>query len=453
MAETPETTGRSDRRLKLDRRHLLAAAAGGTAVAAVLLDSEGADAKGSSVPVQYVAPGLGDDANDGLSWRIPKTGREGPRRTIEAAIGALPLGGLVFLAPGDYVPKGPLALNGHHLIGLAPRSIRNPALVPPAPPATPQVTITHQFDGPLVRFDGGGSLKGLALSNANSVFNSGPAISAVSTKDTPGGHIFVEDVVVTSPVHGWERAVVLDGSTDPDGLRTTFFTNCQFFGVRTPGETIVLDRCINSFWTNCELIPAPLDAARNRQGIKIRHAATEEIYLSSCFIQGDLYSEAAGTGGGQSVHVTNSRIKHDLEFASGSASNVVGATVGGKVTNRGAASNVILEPRWTPLELRNGWANFGGSTPPAAWARDMNGFVSVRGFVKAPAGEPSPVIATLPPDARPLFQEAFAMAAAGGTARVDVVPGEQPPGGDVRLQGKLPGGAHLSLSGIRFSVR
>ena len=443
----------SDERRAVDRRKLLAAAAGGAAVTAGLLASDSARSARGSVPVQYVEPVHGNDQNDGLGWRLPQGGREGPKQTIRRAIEALPVGGVVFLAAGDYLPDQTLRPNGHHLVGFAPRSIRNPDVRPLRSPTTPQVTITHRFDGPLFEFEGGGSLKGLSLSNANAAFNSGPAIHAVSTADSPGGYIYVEDVVVTSPAHGWERAVVLDGSSDPDGLRSTFFTSCQFFGARVPGETIVLNRCINSFWSNCEIVPAPLDAARFRQGMKIQHAATEEVYLSSCYIEGDLYSEAAGAGGGQSVHVGNSRIKHDVTLGAGAANNRIDAAIGGTVTNSGAPTNVVQEPRWTALELKNGWTNFGESTPRAEWARDLSGFVTVRGAIKAPASGPvDPVVATLPLGTRPLAQEAFAVPAGAATSRVDVVPGGEPPGGDIRLQQPLRNGSYLSLSGIRFSV-
>jgi len=460
---------RFDRTSRVDRRKFIIAT-GGAAVALPLLGAESAQAGASTISVQHVSPDEsdGNDANDGLSFRpTPATAftrAGGPKRTIGAAIAALPLGGVIFLTPGDYLQDEPLVLNGHHLVGQAPRSLRNPT-PPPPQTATSEVTIFHRFDGPLIDFQGGGSLKGVTLSNANGGdFKTGPAISSVATPSSQRGHIYVEDVVITSTL-GWERDVVLDGSADPEGLRSTFFTNCQFFGATTSGETIVLNRCINSFWSNCEIIPAPLDAAK-RQGIKILNAGTEEVYLNSCFILGNLYSEASGTGGvtNQSIHVGNSRITHDVTFASGSAHNRVEATVGGSVTNDGAPTNVILEPRWTPLTLMNGWTNYGGSTPTAAWARDAHGFINLRGFIKAPSGGSAvgTVLANLPVGARPTaFQEVLGAWASGGLARVDVVPGTSAsvvpgtsasPGGDIKLQTAVGGLSTLSLGGLRFSI-
>jgi hypothetical protein len=122
---------------------------------------------------QNVATG-GNDTNDGLSWATPKA-------TIDAALAALPVGGLVLLAPGSYSQKDTLVLNGHHLFGLCRSAGSRNAFV---------VIVCTFPDKPLISFAHGGQLTNVALSVYSSNTGCGDAISCVSPPfaSVAGGH-------------------------------------------------------------------------------------------------------------------------------------------------------------------------------------------------------------------------------------------------------------------------
>lgn len=69
---------------------------------------------------------------------------------------------------------------------------------------------------------------------------------------------------------------------------------------------MVLNHCINSLWINCEVVPAPVSVT---EGSRSRTRAPRRFTSSSCYIEGNLQSEGAGTVGGQSVHVGDLHIK------------------------------------------------------------------------------------------------------------------------------------------------
>ncbi len=101
----------------------------------------------STIPFFQNVATSGNDSNDGLSWAKPKA-------TIEGALAALPVGGLILLAPGDYNPTDTLVLNGHHLCGLC-RSAGSTAA---------GAEIVCGFPGkPLISFAHGGQLTNIAL--------------------------------------------------------------------------------------------------------------------------------------------------------------------------------------------------------------------------------------------------------------------------------------------------
>ena len=101
----------------------------------------------SQIPFFQNVATSGNDSNDGLSWANPKA-------TIEGALAALPVGGLILLAPGDYSPTDTLVLNGHHLCGLCRSAGSTEAWA----------EIVCGFAGkPLISFAQGGQLTNMAL--------------------------------------------------------------------------------------------------------------------------------------------------------------------------------------------------------------------------------------------------------------------------------------------------
>jgi len=89
----------------------------------------------------------GNDNNDGLSWATPKL-------TVGAAVYALPNGGLIMLAPGQYPQTQTLVLNGHHLCGMGQNAGSDNATVG---------IVCEFLNAPLIHFSHGGQLTNVGL--------------------------------------------------------------------------------------------------------------------------------------------------------------------------------------------------------------------------------------------------------------------------------------------------
>ncbi|MFN2494682.1 MAG: hypothetical protein ABR608_02065 [Pseudonocardiaceae bacterium] len=102
---------------------------------------------------------------------------------------------------------------------------------------------------------------------------------------------------------------------------------------------------------------------------------------------------------------------------------------------------------WHAVTFLNGWVNYGGSFPTAAYTITEDGWVRLRGLVKS--GDITKAICTLPPRYRPVFQHIFS---------VKIV-GKEPARLDVTTAGNLIGGGTgdgqisarwTSLDGVSF---
>ena len=89
----------------------------------------------------------GNDNNDGLSWASPKL-------SVGAAVYALPNGGLIMLAPGQYPQTQTLVLNGHHLCGMGQNAGSDNATVG---------IVCEFLNAPLIHFSHGGQLTNVGL--------------------------------------------------------------------------------------------------------------------------------------------------------------------------------------------------------------------------------------------------------------------------------------------------
>jgi hypothetical protein len=103
---------------------------------------------------------------------------------------------------------------------------------------------------------------------------------------------------------------------------------------------------------------------------------------------------------------------------------------------------------WHALPYEAGWTDLGQGHQEPGYRKDQLGLVRLRGVATHPAGATGAgtVVATLPPDYRPLKNELFAITD-GGTSflRLDVRSN-----GQVALEGG--GGPTISLSGVAFST-
>jgi hypothetical protein len=107
-------------------------------------------------------------------------------------------------------------------------------------------------------------------------------------------------------------------------------------------------------------------------------------------------------------------------------------------TDRG----ILRQDDWAALAMGNGWVNYGDGYNDAAYYRDRQGLVRLRGLIKG--GANNSVIATLPVGCRPPARELRAVLIHDNVAgRVDVLPGGQVIAMDVSA-------TWLSLDGISF---
>jgi len=75
---------------------------------------------------------------------------------------------------------------------------------------------------------------------------------------------------------------------------------------------------------------------------------------------------------------------------------------------------------WHAASLQNGWVNWGSEHTPAAYTITEDGWVRLRGLVRA--GDVAKPILTLPASYRPLFRHIFSVRVDGArTARIDVL--------------------------------
>lgn len=274
----------------------------------------------------FVAETGGDDTNDGLSLGSAK-------KEIGPAIAALVDGGVIDVSPGSYRPTTTLRPDGHAIV--------SQTAVQGGTGVSAKTTILHQFDGPLFEFvnEGagllGGRLAGFYLAQMGNF--TGAAIRAVGTTAARVGGIYIDDVTVShgDGINGFERDLDIDGSADATaggpGIRQVFCTNCQFFGGKTAGETVRLNRVIHAYFRSCNIIQAPEVGVV--QGLKVLHAESEDVIWDGYVLGG--VSSAAAAGG----VIVGPLVHGDLVWETGSANNQSHGHVTGAKTNNGATSN------------------------------------------------------------------------------------------------------------------
>lgn len=281
-------------------------------------DGSGWDFRVHQGEVQYVsADGGDDDAHGGTPFA--------PKATIEAAVAALPDGGTVHVAPGSYTPTGQITLAGHSIIGA--NALSAGAVAPSG------VIVNHSFNGDLFEFASYGStLRNLYLYNTGSF--TGAAIKAVAGASDNIGFIRCENIVVTGTT-SWEYDVYIDGSAATGlGIRSTYFTNCVFFGASTQFQTVYVKDVVHCFFTACEVITAP---SATTVGFYVDGNFSTDVYVTGCSIAGKFYSAASGL-------LFTGYIPSTIECGSGSARNIfMGDVHSATFTNNGAATNVRVD--------------------------------------------------------------------------------------------------------------
>lgn len=100
---------------------------------------------------------------------------------------------------------------------------------------------------------------------------------------------------------------------------------------------------------------------------------------------------------------------------------------------------------WTAPTLLNSWADFGSGYRTTAYRKTPTGDVELRGMVKSGTG----VVFTLPTGHRPSAIELFGIAAAAGSAQVNIATS-----GDITVINYAAGGsnANVCLNGLKFST-
>jgi hypothetical protein len=286
-----------------------------------------------------------------------------PVSTIEGAVGNLPNGGVIWVAPGSYSPAGTITLNQHTIIGLAQGS-----------GALAGVAIGHGFNGNLFNIQGSCGIRNVYLEQ-NGAYT-GAALYCQPSASVHLGFLLFERLVITDPLYGgWQYDVYLDGHnvTDdpgPIGIRSTFFHNCQFFGAYTPGQTVYLNNVVHCFFSNCEIITAPQSEVV--VGCYIATSTTEDVFFSGCRFGGTFYTEAAGG------LVFSGRIdaleSGAIECAAGSQNNIfLGDVRGIPFTNSGTTSGAEANRLGTapPAEVIN--ASLSSSYGPTGVTPSVDG--------------------------------------------------------------------------------
>lgn len=273
----------------------------------------------------YVDNANGSDSHDGKSWGTALA-------TIGAALTGMPNGGKIWVAASadEYTVTSSLSIDGHSIEGVCrvPGGTQSIAL------------IRKNFNGDLLDFGAnGGHVKNIHL-YANDTPQTGAAINAESSASN-GGDILFENVVVSGGV-GFERNVVLDGSAWVNfGIRKCVFDNCQFFGVRTAGESMVITRGVHivfkgGFQDEARVTDGGFGTVS--QGIRIIDVGTTGVEFLGFRLIGTFYTEA----GGDLLYV--GQITGNVTCASGSDLNTFMGRIGGTFTNSGGTGNQAIAP-------------------------------------------------------------------------------------------------------------
>jgi hypothetical protein len=108
---------------------------------------------------------------------------------------------------------------------------------------------------------------------------------------------------------------------------------------------------------------------------------------------------------------------------------------------------------WVPATLGNGWGDYGASTTPASYCRDLCGFVHLRGLIKRSIAGTADyaLMFTLPASHRPAYESTFAVVAYNQFARLIVTAA-----GQVYLgaaDATVDAYNFVSLDGVTFDTR
>lgn len=109
-------------------------------------------------------------------------------------------------------------------------------------------------------------------------------------------------------------------------------------------------------------------------------------------------------------------------------------------------AGAIVQESWIGPALQNSWVNYGAGLANAGYAKDSQGYVTLRGVLKDGTTTAGILLFTLPVGYRPTGREFFmVMTNATSAARIDVL-------ADGTVEAYAASAAALSLSGVRFSV-
>jgi hypothetical protein len=193
--------------------------------------------------------------------------------------------------------------------------------------------LSHQFNGNLI------NITGSSASLRNLYLDQGGAYTGAAINHTAGaisGFLQFDRIVITDAVttRGWERDVVINGTGSSIGSRSIFFNNCQFFSGSTAGETVVLDKVVHVFFSNCEVIQVHPTTIG---GIRIEDNFSEDVFFSNFSCDGSFYSEAT-----QLAYHGRVRSGRTITFGTGSERNVLTGSVDeATVVNNGASTNIV----------------------------------------------------------------------------------------------------------------
>lgn len=324
------------------------------------------DAVGAAIPYKppvgrvaiYADADIGSDTNDGRSLGSPL-------KTLPAAVAQLPNGGPIGIAPASatYSLTAPLNLSGHSIqtLGRAPGGTQGLAV------------IEHNFNGDMIVCGPNGAfLRNLLLYQDFVVpGRTGAALTATSSASN-GGEVIGENLVFSNN-DGWERDLILDGSAWATfGIRKCVFTNCQFFGARTAGETIKVTRGVHCKFIGGFIDPAPTVV---NQGVKILDIGTTDVQFTAFRTSGDFLSEAAGG------LIYEGIVTGTVTCASSSAGNRFIGQMGAFANNGNGQTNICDGfLTWNTIPYGAGWST---NTTAARWAIDPQGVVHLDGRISS----------------------------------------------------------------------
>jgi len=226
------------------------------------------------------------------------------------------------------------------------------------------------------------------LGTAPNIQNHATGAACLQQYEARPGEIILDNVNIGG---GFLRNFHLDSSLNNypggPGIRQIQVCKGEWFGARTPGETIALNRVVHASFVGIDINPAGSQIAGVpggpvRQGIKILDSISEQIFFANLYLAGDFVSEAGGSQGDSTgTVVVEGYIAGNVTFSPGSAGNrVIGPVLGSVIDQGSGAPNITDKQPWKAITpFQNNWRS--DATATAEYFLDSSGVVHLRGSI------------------------------------------------------------------------